>query len=293
MMKDDAPLGSRPIALVLPGGAAFGAWQGGCLYGLAGKGLTFHSIFGTSIGCLNGVGYFQDSLERLYKIWHSVNASDFFSFRPTMRPPSLFSQRALRDYLATHIDEERARRLKRCWFYAISTDINHGTTHQAVYSPEEGGHWEGQLLDHVLGSISIPFIWPPAKVDGNGSGPRLLLDGNAKSYVDLLPAIERGAKDIVFLSVVHPHELRTPEFGPRSYIGTLINQLLQGQVQHSLHAPGLLAEAKGLRAFVFHPEQPLKVRALAFNTKECANAFDLGENDAARLLANPGPYRVL
>jgi len=116
MMKDDAPLGSRPIALVLPGGAALGAWQGGCLYGLTRKGLSFHSVFGTSIGALNGCGYFQDSMERLHKVWHSVSASHFFSFRPRLKPPSLFSQKALRDYLAGHVDEERARRLKRCWF---------------------------------------------------------------------------------------------------------------------------------------------------------------------------------
>jgi predicted acylesterase/phospholipase RssA len=273
-MNATEPLGSRPIALVLPGGAALGSWQAGCLYGLVEKGLSFHSIFGTSIGSLNGCAYFQDTLERMWKVWHDVRSSDFFRVRPKINPVSFFSQRHLRDYLAGHIDEERARRLKRCWFYIVSTDIAHGTTHQATYSPDEGGHWEGQLLDHVMGSISIPLLLPPVPVDGNGSGPRLLLDGNAKSYVNLLPAIERGARDLVFLSVVHPAELKSPAFGLRSYIGTLLNQLLQGQIDHSLDAPRLLAKERALRAYVFHPKELLKLRPLSFDTGPCGEVSD-------------------
>lgn len=292
-MTAEEPLGSRPIALVLPGGAALGSWQAGCLYGLVEKGLSFHSVYGTSIGCINGCAYFQDTLERMWKVWHSVKASDFFSFRPRLTPLSFFSQNSLRDYLSGHIDEERAKRLKRCWYYVVSTDIAHGATHQAVYSPEDGGHWEGELLDHVLGSISIPFIWPPVPVIGNGAGPRLLLDGNAKSYVNLLPAIEHGAKDIVFLSVVHPSELRAPQFGLRGYISTLINQLLQGQIDHSLDAPRLLSKREGLRAYVFHPEAPLKVRPLNFDSRECGPAFDQGHADAARFLSSGSAYQVV
>lgn len=292
-MNAEEPLGSRPIALVLPGGAALGSWQAGCLYGLVENGLSFHSVYGTSIGCINGCAYFQDTLERLSKVWHTVGPSDFFSFRPRLNPVSLFSQKSLRGYLAGHIDEERARRLKRCWYYVVSADIAHGTTHQAVYSPEPDGQWEGALLDHVLGSISIPFIWPPVPVDGNGAGPRLLLDGNAKSYVNLWPAIERGARDIVFLSVVHPSELRTPQFGLRTYVGTLINQLLQGQIEHSLDSARLLAKDKGLRAFVFHPQAPLKIKPLGFDAKECGKAFDQGQADAPRMLASCATYRVV
>ncbi|MBI3553766.1 MAG: patatin-like phospholipase family protein [Elusimicrobia bacterium] len=293
MTTEDSPLGSRPIALVLPGGAALGSWQGGCLYALAQKGISFHSIFGTSIGALNGCGYFQDSMERMWKVWRDVRGSDFFRFRPGLNPVHIFSQRHLREYLSGHVDEERARRLKRCWFYVISTDIAHGKTHQAVYSPETDGPWHGNLLDHILGSISIPLLLPPVPVDGNGSGPLLLLDGNAKSYVNLLPAIERGARDIVFLSVVHPAELKRPAFGLRSYIGTLINQFLQGQIDHSLDAARLLAKDKGLRFFVFHPERPLTISPLSFKTAECRAAFDGGLADAERLLANPEAYRVI
>lgn len=287
------PLGSRPTALVLSGGAALGSWQAGCLYGLVTKGFSFHSVFGTSIGCLNGCGYFQDTLELMWKVWRDVRRSDLFRLRPRLNPISLFSQKHLRDYLAGYVDEERARRLGRCWFYVVSTDIASGTTHQACYSPEPGGPWDGPLLDHLLGSISIPFVLPPVRVALNGSGHRILLDGNAKSYVNLLPALERGVKDILFLNVIHPAELRNPRFGLRSYVTTLINQLLQGQIDHSLEAVRLLAAPRGLRAYVFHPQKALTLKPLAFDNVPCREAFDMGLEDAQVLLANPESFRVL
>lgn len=288
-----AALGSRPIALVLPGGAAFGSWQAGCLYGLAHeRKMAFHSIFGTSIGAINGCGYFQDTFERMRDVWYNVKGSDFFRFSPRLNPLSLFSQQHLRQYLAGVIDEERARSLKRCWFYIVSTDIANGKTNQAVYSPEPDGAWEGQLVEHLLGSISIPFILPPVRVRRNGSGHHLLLDGVTKSYINLLPALARGVKDILFLNVVHPLELSRPEFGLRSYISTLLNQFLQGQIDHSLDAVRL-AGAGDVRAYVFNPSVPLVMRPLKFNTEMCRQGFDLGLADSAALLANPESYRVL
>src|SRR5262249_38819637 len=155
--------------------------------------------------------------------------------RPGIAPVSLFSQHHLRRYLSHQIDEERAKRLKRCWFYVISADIASGTTHQATYGPPDGAPWDGPLLDPGSGSISSPFVLPPVKVPLE-NGHRMLLDGNSKSYINLFPALRRGVKDLVFLSVVHPEELTTPGFGFRSYIGTLINQLLHGQIVHSLEA---------------------------------------------------------
>jgi predicted acylesterase/phospholipase RssA len=277
--------------LILPGGAALGAWQAGCLYGMVEKGMTFHSVFGTSIGALNGCGYFQDTLERMWKVWRNIDRSEFFRFRPQLSPVSMFSQHHLKRYLSHQIDEERAKRLKRCWFYVISADIASGATHQATYSPDDGGPWEGPLLDHVLGSISIPFVLPPVKIDVDGGASRMLLDGNAKSYINLFPALRRGVKDLIFLSVVHPHEMKNPLFGFRSYITTLINQLLHGQIEHSLEA--LRVYTQDVRAYVFHPSQPLLMKPLSFANGPCREAFDQGLAESANLLATPEVWRVL
>ncbi|MEK7858834.1 MAG: patatin-like phospholipase family protein [Elusimicrobiota bacterium] len=289
-----APLGARPLALVMPGGAAYGAWQAGCLYSLVRKGLAFHSIYGTSAGALNGCAYFQDTMELSWKIWRNVKNSDFFRISPRLSPFSVLSQRHLRAFLADHVDEDRARRLRRCWFYVVSTDIASGRTHQATYSPEPGGPWDEPLLDNIVGSISIPFLLPPMRIPGtNGGRDKLLLDGNAKSYVNLYPALERGARDVLYLSVLHPSMMEQPLFGLRDYVGTLINQLLQGQIDHSLESLRGIAEAKGVRAFVFHPSRPLKLSSISFETGPCRDAFDLGVEDAELLMDDPARYQVL
>jgi predicted acylesterase/phospholipase RssA len=290
-MEDHGPLFSRPTALILSGGAALGSWQAGCLYALAQKGMTFHSVFGTSIGALNGAGYFQDTLERMWKVWRHLDRGKFFRLRPGLSPIHVFSQKHLRRYLAEQIDEERAKRLKRCWFYVLSTDIASGTTHQAAYGPGEGDPWDGPLLDHVLGSISIPFVLPPVKIEVPGAPTRLLLDGNTKSFINFFPALQRGVKDLLFLNVVHPEDMRTPLFGLRSYITTLINQLLQGQIDHSLES--LRVYTKDVRAYVFHPQKALRLKPLLFQAGPCREAFDQGLSDADALLATPEAWRVL
>lgn len=281
----------------MPGGAAFGSWQAGCLYGLVSKGLAFHSVFGTSVGALNGCAYFQDTMELSWKIWRDVRGSDFFRISPRLSPFSLFSQKHLTSYLAQHVDEERARRLKRCWLYVVSTDIANGRTHQAAFSPDEDGPWDGPLLENIVGSISIPFLLPPVRIPGTGTNgkkrDKLLLDGNFKSYVNLYPALERGARDILYLSVMHPSMMEQPLFGLKDYVGTLLNQLLQGQIDHSLESLRSVAEAKSVRGFVFHPSKPLNLRPISFDTGPCRDAFDLGVQDSRLLMDDPARYRVL
>lgn len=286
------PLGSRPTALVLSGGAALGAWQAGCLYALAEKRIPFHSVFGASIGALNGLAYAQDTMQRMWKVWNDVEVGDFFRMRPRLFPPSLFCHDHLRSYLTHYVDEERAKSLRRCWLYVISADVASGRAHQACYSPEQDGPWDGPILDHVLGSISIPFVLPPVRIAANGHPGRILLDGVTRGFVDLFPALERGVKDILFLNVVHPSELITPQFGLRSYLETIINQLLEAQVSNSVEAVRRGTHGD-LRVFVFHPSKPLKLKPLKFEKKPCRDAFTQGAADAESLLATPEAWRVL
>ena len=57
---DDAPLGSRPLALVLSGGASLSSWQAGVLCALVERhGLSFQDVIGTSGGSINGFAEFQ------------------------------------------------------------------------------------------------------------------------------------------------------------------------------------------------------------------------------------------
>lgn len=271
-----------------------GSWQAGVMSAFIENGLKFHSVLGTSIGAINGAAYFQGIDSRLKEMWRDMPPGAFMRFSPRLGPPSLYSLENVRKYLNGLIDEEVCRRERRCWYYAVSLDISSGGVRQAAYSPEEGGPWDGPLLEHVLGSVAVPFVFPPAKVPAvNGEPARVLVDGGVTSYARLGPLVERGARDFVFIDIVDAESRRTPRYGPRSYITTLINQMIYAQVHNSLDALRLWRGGEALRAFEFVPSKPLNMKVFSFDPKECRERFDLGTEDAKGHLKNPEAFRIL
>lgn len=289
----EAPLGSRPTALILSGGAALGAWQGGVLWALEkAHGLTFSQVLGTSAGSVNGVAYLQGSTELLRELWRDVPREAFLHFSPRLTPPSLFSLESVGRYLGTILSEERCRAARRCWFYAVAADVATGKTVQAEYSPEPGGPWDGPLLDHILGSIAVPFVFPPWPVNAvRGGAQRLFVDGHATCFIDLAPLVARGARDLLFVSVIAAQGRARPALGPRGFVSTLINTLMRAQVDNGLAALNGARE-KGVRVFEFCPSTPLDMSVFLFKRAECRRAFEQGVADATALVGDPGRYRL-
>lgn len=291
---EEAPLGSRPTALILSGGAALGSWQGGVLYGFEKEhGLDFHSVAGTSVGSLNGVAYFQNDTERLKELWRDVPGGVFMKYSLGLRPPHVFSQKAVRDYLKNFIDEESVRANPRCWFYVLSTNLRKGLD-QAEYSPEPGGPWAEPLLDHVLGSVAVPFLFPPVRIPArNGTPAKDLVDGHLISFIDLERMAARGVRDFLFINVASRVSLARPRYSLRGFISTLVDQLLQGQVDTGIAQLRVVAKERGLRAFEFNPRKPLNISVFGFDRKECRRAFDQGVADAGTYLKAPKTFRIL
>lgn len=289
----DAPLGSRPTALILSGGAALGSWQGGVLYALEKEyGFSFHSVAGTSAGCLNGVGYFQNKTDNLRELWRDIPGGLFMRLAPRLRPPSIYSQQAIRSYLRTFVDEEACRRSPRCWFYVMSADLCRGLD-QAEYSPEPDGPWDAPLLEHLLGSVAVPFLFPPVKIPACGGAPRkVLVDGHLTSFVDLPRMVERGARDFLFVSVAAKTSLARPRYNVGGYVSTLVEHMLQGQIDNSLASLRLMAPEHGIRAFEFTPARPLNIGVFSFRKEECRRAFDRGVVDVRNCLRRVPDYRI-
>ncbi len=291
---EDAPLGSRPAALILSGGVALGSWQGGVLYAFEKEhGLDFHSVAGTSAGSLNGVAYFQNDTERLKRMWRDVPRGAFMKYSLGLRPPRVYSQDAMRTYLKGFIDEDAVRANPRCWFYVLSTNLRKGLD-QAEYSPEPGGPWDGPLLEHVLGSVAVPFLFPPVRIPAkNGAPAKDLMDGHLISFIDLERMAARGVRDFLFVNVASRVSLARPRYSLRGFISTLVDQLLQGQVDTGIAQLRLVAKERGLRAFEFNPRKPLNISVFGFDRKECRRAFDKGVEDARTYLKDPKPFRIL
>jgi predicted acylesterase/phospholipase RssA len=292
----DEPIGSRPFAYVLSGGAALGSWQGGVLHALhEGRSLRAHSVVGTSAGAINGAAYLQGDFDLLRMLWRSIPRSKFMKWSPGVSPPRLWSLDSVRGYLETVISEKACREGGRCWFYPVSADLANGETLQAEFSPDPDGPWEGPLADKLAGSMAVPFLFPPARASHEtpGKRDRVLVDGHVTSSLFLDRLARRGVRDFVFVNVISDAEMRAPGFRPRAFIGTLIHQLLEAQIENGLEPLRYGFPELGVRAFVLRPSTPLRVSVFKFDKEECRRAFDQGMRDAGAWFDKPGPTQIL
>lgn len=284
---EQAPLGSRPTALILSGGAALGSWQAGVLYALAEmRGLRFVSVVGSSAGSINGCAYFQGTLDVLQEFWRNVPGRSFMSLGPKLLPPSLFRHEPLREYLAGFVNEGRARSLKRCWFHPVAADITRARMHQSSFSPA-GDPWEGPLLDRILASIAVPVVFPPVRV-----GDSMFVDGHVSCFADLEPSLACGARDFLFINVIGRPSGKEGAQTIRRYASLLIDTIMRAQVDNVLAVLRPRAQSMGLRFFEFNPLRPLRVRVFKFDRAECRAAFEQGLGEAERLLADPSLFQV-
>ncbi|PCI39918.1 MAG: hypothetical protein COB53_02370 [Elusimicrobia bacterium] len=293
---EQQPLGSRPFAYVLSGGAALGAWQGGVLCALSQeKGWNAHSVIGTSAGAINGAAYLQGDFDLLKELWRSIPRGRFMKRSLGFSPPRLFSLESVKEYLGEVISEERCRQGRRCWFYPVSVDIAHGETLQSEFSPESEGPWQGPLIDKIVGSMAVPFVFPPARVphEDPSKKMRVLVDGHVTSRLSLGALALRGVRDFVFVNVISHKEMRTSSYSPRGFISTMIHQLLNAQVDNGLEPFRDGFKELGIRAFLLRPSRPLAMSVFKFDKRECRDAFELGERDAVLWGESPNGTQIL
>jgi len=143
--------------------------------------------------------------------------------------------------------------------------------------------------------MAVPFLFPPARVphEDPAKRDRVLVDGHVTSRLFLDRLAVRGVLDFVFLNVISDREMNTPRYSPRGFIGTLIHQLLNAQVENGLESLRFGFKEKGIRAFLLRPSKPLKVSVFKFDKDECRGAFDLGINDACRWGESQESTRIL
>jgi len=140
--------------LVLSGGGARGFAHLGVIQALNEAGIKPDVISGTSAGALAGVlyadGYTPD------EILHLMNSGSRLDFmRPALPREGLLQINGIIKILKTHLRATSFSELKIPLFVA-ATDLNNG---KAVYFSE------GELLDPVIASASIPVLFQPVIIN--------------------------------------------------------------------------------------------------------------------------------
>ncbi|MEY4929598.1 MAG: hypothetical protein RI909_322, partial [Bacteroidota bacterium] len=154
--------------IVLSGGGARGVAHLGVLKALDELGVAIDCISGTSAGALAGALYAQgikpDAIFELIKGMRIYN-----SVRPAWARTGLLNMDGIKELLQKNIPVNNFKSL-RIPLTVAATDLRKGQVH--YFS-------EGELIEAILASCSIPAIFNPVSLDGN-----LYVDGG---LVDNLP----------------------------------------------------------------------------------------------------------
>jgi NTE family protein len=174
------------IGLVLSGGGARGFAHLGLIQALNEAGIYPDVISGTSAGAIVGVLYADGyTPKEILKLLNSGSRLDFM--RPTLPREGLLQIGGIMKILKTSLSAKNFEELK-IPLYVAATDLNHG---KSVYFSE------GELLDPVMASASIPVLFQPIVINNN-----YFVDGGVMDNLPLLP-IENKCK-VLIGSFVNP-----------------------------------------------------------------------------------------
>ncbi len=194
-------------AFVFSGGASHGSIQVGMAMALAERGITPDLIVGTSVGAINGswLAGGRPATE-LATVWDDLRRQDLFPTRPVLglkaflgRSTHFVPDTAIRSMLRKRLPMSRIEDAE-VPLIIVSAD---------ALSGEEVLLTEGNAVDAVTASASLPAIFPPAKTRVGGRD-RLLVDGAVINNTPITTAIEAGATDVWVLSTGYSCDLVEP-----------------------------------------------------------------------------------
>jgi NTE family protein len=187
----------RPLAYVLPGGGALGAYQVGVLDALTAAGIQPDRLIGVSAASMNAALYSWssgvDGVNRLERIWTNVRRRDLLRVHPGRFVLALAGKRRsfldnrhgiafLRSHLGTRRIEHAPIALS-----IIATDLMTG---RPVILES------GDVVSAIVASAAFPGVFPPVEFDGH-----TLIDGGVVADVPLDVAADLGIASVIVIAV--------------------------------------------------------------------------------------------
>jgi NTE family protein len=203
-------------AFVLSGGGSLGAVQVGMMLALSERGIVPDLLVGTSVGALNAAYLAGDPSPRgtrsLATLWSGLQRRDIF---PLPGAGALKALAGRHDHL---LDPAPLRRLVGArlpfarledapWPVAVAaTEVTTGL--EVVLA-------EGDAVDAVVASASLPGVFPPVDMDGH-----LLMDGGVVNHTPISVAAQLGADRVIVLPTGYACALET---APRSALAMVVH----------------------------------------------------------------------
>ncbi|MGH7367423.1 MAG: patatin-like phospholipase family protein [Candidatus Rokuibacteriota bacterium] len=275
-----------PMALVLSGGGAKGAYEAGVAAVFLERGLPIRLVAGSSAGALNAAMIADGRPDRLDSLWRGLSRDRVYSLRTSVllagllpcwltllaldRAGSLFDPQPLRELIDASLDFDRIR-ASPVRLLVVTTDL----------ARREARLFDNRTISReaLMAAAAVPGAFPAVDVDGT-----LLVDGGLTGRAPVLEALEAGAgveRAVVVMSYA-PDERGAP---PTTMRRALEEAFEMGMI-HQIRRDVELARLKfpEVELHLLTPSAPLALRPLDFEPAGIARALDRGRADALACL---------
>lgn len=267
----------RPLGLALSGGGALGAWQIGALAALVEGGLAFDATLGFSAGALNAAAYALDRTPQALARWRELDFK-ILELSPRLFPPSIFSDRPLRELLRDLGTAEG--RAVRCPLTIVSAVADRS---RPVYASFAAGELvTARLEEHLLASCAIPLVFPRRVLEHEGR-KLPLFDGGVPCREPLSFEALAHCPDVVVLEMVREDEVGRPA----TNLVSEINQRSRDTVRRLIGQGVASLRSRGTRVWRLAPSKPLGYSMLDFRPAGMRAALELGRADGRAFLDDP------
>lgn len=267
----------RPLAYVLPGGGALGAYQAGVLAALHEVGVRPDLLVGVSAGSVNAAlaawHSGDDGIAQTHEIWRTIRRRDVLRLQPSRvalalsgRRPSLLDNRYGFEWLERLFGRRRIEDAP-VPVAIVATDLGSG---------EPALLRDGPVARAILASTAFPGVYPPVEIGG-----RRYIDGGVTADVPLELTAALGARSALVVQVP-PFDRSLPE--PTSAIDILLRSATFGV---EAHGRSVLARPPIGLTVIEIPAVPSAVTT--FTIDGAAASIDLAYDAARAWLADAPP----
>jgi NTE family protein len=180
---------AKKIGLALGSGSARGWAHIGVIKALNEAGINVDFVSGTSVGAVVGAVYASGAIHSFEEVVLQLDWKRVVSFLDVVFPKSgLIDGNKIADFVRIHVGNNDFADLSLP-FRAVSTDLTTGT--EVVIQ-------EGDIIEAVRASISIPGIFTPLRKEG-----KTLVDGGLVNPVPVSVVREMGADLVIGVDLNH------------------------------------------------------------------------------------------
>ena len=282
-------------ALVFSGGGSRGAYEIGAWQALAGAGMRFQGVYGTSIGAINALLFAQGDLDAAVGVWERLNpelvtglpAEDFVAIdRMISRKRDLvpflldhakqlmLDMKPLEELVRANVDESRVRASGLA--LGLMTVRFPSLAPAPVRLPDIP---HGRLIDFALASAACFPVFAPRRIHGER-----YIDGGYSDNLPIDMALRDGAQEILAVDVhpkaTHPEYAGMPFLtiiAPREGLGGFLDfdpeNLRRSRLLGYYDAMRTLGRMDGLR-YAFLRQSDLNLQRPARRYVQAVASFD-------------------